>query len=116
MSINRVDFQGAIVRTNDYTSVKQNEDSKVFVDQSAFQNQNTKDVDTKRTTVTKQDDTDPREQKFDAKEKGSNEYSRQDGGKKKKSPEELERIADGVIGRDGRPVNLGFSSGFDFKV
>ncbi len=116
MAINRVDFQGAIVRTNDYTSVKQNEDTKVLVDQSAFQNQNTKDVDNKRITVTQQDDADPRQQKFDAREKGSNEYSRQEGGKKKKSQEELEKLADGVIGRDGKPINLEFSSGFDFKV
>ena len=117
MSINRVDFQGAIVRTSDYTSVKQNEDTKVYVDQAQSQTQNTKDVDERRTTVTRQDDADPREQKFDAKEKGSNEYFRQEGRRRSKEEvEELEKLAEGVIGKNGKPINLGFSSGFDFKI
>ena len=119
MSINRVDFQGTIVRTGDYTQVKQNEDNKGQVDQSAFMNQNTREVEQKRTTVIQKDNTDPEDQsgQFDAKEKGKNEYRKQEGRKRSaKEVEELEKLADGVIGRNGKPVNLGFSSGFDFSV
>ncbi|MBQ7679196.1 MAG: hypothetical protein IJT34_05025 [Butyrivibrio sp.] len=117
MSINRVDFQGTIVRTGDYTQVKQNEDNKGMVDQSAFQVQSNRENEQKRTTVIQKDDADPQQQKFDAKEKGSNEYHKQEGRRKSaKELEELEKLADGVIDKHGRPVNLGFSSGFDFTV
>ena len=37
MSINRIDFQGSVVRTNDFSQLKQNEDNKVFTDQNVFQ-------------------------------------------------------------------------------
>ena len=37
MSIGRIDFQGAIIRTGDYSAVKQNEDNKPQPDQAAFQ-------------------------------------------------------------------------------
>ena len=39
MSISRIDFQGTIARTNDFSQIKQNEDNKVMVDQNVFQNE-----------------------------------------------------------------------------
>lgn len=121
MAINRIEFQGSIMRTGDY-SQKQGEDTKVAQDQSAFATQVKKEVDERRTTVTEtQESSDLRHEKHDAKEKGKNEYQG-DGGKRRreaasvKDAEEMEKLAKNVIDKNGRQVDLQISKGFDFKI
>ncbi|WP_408070980.1 hypothetical protein [Butyrivibrio sp. JL13D10] len=119
MSISRIDFQGAVARTNDFSQIKQNEDNKVFTDQNAFQTEFNKEVDQKANSVTKKENVDQQQQeKHDAKEKGKNEYYG-NGGKNRnqyKSPEELEKLTETLIGADGKPLDMHISSGFDFKI
>jgi hypothetical protein len=119
MSINRIDFQGSVVRTNDFSQLKQNEDNKVFTDQNVFQTEFDKEVDQKANSVNRKDNADQSEhEKHDAKEKGKNEYHGNGGkGKKQyKSPEELEHLTETLIGADGKPLDMHISSGFDFKI
>ena len=70
-------------------------------------------------SVTKKENADQNEhEKHDAKEKGKNEYQG-NGGKGKnqyKSPEELEKLTETLIGADGKPLDMHISSGFDFKI
>ncbi|WP_026509941.1 MULTISPECIES: hypothetical protein [unclassified Butyrivibrio] len=119
MSINRIDFQGSVVRTNDISQIKANEDNKAFTDQNAFQTEFNKEVDQKSTSVTKKENADQKQQeKHDAREKGKNEYFG-NGGKGRnhyKSPEELEKLTETLIGADGKPLDMHISSGFDFKI
>ena len=121
MAINRIEFQGSIMRTGDY-SQKQGEEQKVTQDQTVFSAQMKKEVDERRTTVTETKETsDLQHEKHDAKEKGKNEY-RGDGGAKRREvagiqdSEEMEKLAKNVIDKNGRQVDLQISKGFDFKI
>lgn len=121
MAINRIDFQGSIMRTGDY-SQKQGEDAKIAQDQNVFHSELKKEVDERRTTVTQTKETDElQHEKHDAKEKGKNEY-RGDGGRRRREAEasidreEMEKLAKNVIDKNGRQVDLQISKGFDFKV
>ena len=82
MAISPIDLGNAMTRTQDYATIKQNEDNKGFVDQSNFQSNLKKEVDNRLNQVQRKDGTEFNNKKFDAKEKGSNEYFG-DGGKKK---------------------------------
>lgn len=119
MSISRIDFQGSVARTNDFSQLKQNEDNKAVTDQNAFQTEFNKEVDQKSNAVTKKENAEQQKQeKHDAKEKGKNEYHG-NGGKGRnnyKSPEELEKLSETIIGADGKPLDMHISSGFDFKI
>ena len=83
MAINPVDWNNAMTRTQDYNTIKHNEDTKGFVDQSNFQTSLKKEVDNKLSQVHKKDDTEYNQKKFDAKDKGQNEYSGNGGSKRK---------------------------------
>ncbi|MBQ2803169.1 MAG: hypothetical protein IJF07_04640 [Lachnospiraceae bacterium] len=72
-----------ITRTQDYTTIKQNEDNKAFVQQTALGQQMKKQIEQQGREVRSSDNSDWQNKKFDAKEKGSNEYSG-NGGKKRK--------------------------------
>lgn len=72
-----------ISRAQDFTTIKHNEDNKGMVEQANLGQQMQKDVQQKTREVRSSDNTDWHSQKFDAKEKGKNEYSG-DGGKKRK--------------------------------
>jgi len=86
MAINPITLNGTITRIQDFTTQKQNEDNKGLTDHFNSQVRFEKEVDVKLTHVNKQDDTDQSKKKFDAREKGENEYSG-DGGQKKKKKE-----------------------------
>ena len=119
MSISRIDFNGNLLRTNDVSQIKANEDNKVFTDQNAFQTEFNKETDQKANSVNRKDNASQQEkEKHDAKEKGKNEYFGNGGkGKNKyKSPEELEKLSETLIGADGKPLDMHISSGFDFKI
>ena len=93
MAIGFVEMQGQITRAQDFTTVKHNEDTKGLVDQSNFGQQMTRQVERKAQRVNERERTENRQKKFDAKEKGSNEYHG-DGGRNRKKPQ---RDPDGKV-------------------
>lgn len=104
MAISPLMFNGSVTRMQDVTQVKHNEDMKGVVDQTNFQNAFHKQIDHKLNQVHQSDNAENRQKKFDAKDKGDNEYSG-DGGKRRKS----DKNSDGkVIAKTPR--------GFDMKV
>lgn len=105
MSISRVEIQGQITRAQDFTTIKQNEDNKGLVDQSNFQHQSERNVDNRLHQVNRGDQTENRQKRFDAKEKGSNAYSGDGGQKRKRQDAETE----------GKVLVKGQSS-FDMKI
>lgn len=86
MAIGFVELQGQITRAQDFTTVKHNEDTKGMVEQANFGQQMTKQVEKQVNRVNKGDQPEYHERKFDAKDKGSNEYHGDGGqaGKRKK--------------------------------
>ena len=118
MSISRIDFQGTIVRTNDVSQIKANEDNKAMSDLNAFQTEFNKEVDQKANSVNQKENADQNQQeKFDAKEEGKNQYQGNGGRKKReKTNQDIEKLSETLIGPDGRPLDMHISSGFDFKI
>lgn len=106
MSINRIELQGQIVRAQDFTTIKQNEDNKGMVDQSNFQTQFNRAVDHKLSQVREGDNAEAKGKGPDAREKGSNEYAG-DGGRHRR------KNSGGNV--DGKVVLKGMS-GFDAKI
>lgn len=106
MGIDAVHLNGAMTGISDYTNMRQQEESKVFLDQSNIQNQFNQKVDNKLNQVQQKEDTENRKGKFDAKEKGNGTYFG-DGGRKKKEEEKAkqERKASPYLG-----------GGFDMKI
>lgn len=80
-----------ITRTQDYTTIKQNEDNKGMMDQSNIAQHVQKQTDQRTKEVRSSDNADWYNKKPDAKEKGSNEYNG-DGGKKRKQDEKHEQV------------------------
>ncbi|MCR4902122.1 MAG: hypothetical protein K6A23_04630 [Butyrivibrio sp.] len=130
MSINRIDFQGTILRSGDVAQHAGQDASKVAVDHNNFAEQFTREIDEKATSVNETNKTEQQEEKFDAKEEGKNKYYSDEKEKEKKkkqddelskgfagkSAQELEKMAGNMITRDGKHIQLDLSSGFDFKI
>ncbi len=118
MSISRIDFQGSIARTDDFSHLKANEDNKVYTNQNAFQAQFDQETDQKTSTVTQKENADQNKQeKFDAKEEGKNQYHGNGGRKKRENTkQDIEKLSETLIGADGKPIDMHISSGFDFKI
>jgi len=106
MAIGPIELQGTVMRTQDFTQVKHNEDQRGVVEQLHFQDQLKKEVQDKSSQVNKKDRPENQSRKFDAKEKGDNEYYRQDKGQKKKSGQAL-KDAHAMLKKPG---------GFDISV
>lgn len=104
MAIGLVELHGQVTRAQDYTTLKQNEDNKPMLDQAHFGQQMTKQVEKKAEEVNKTDESQYYNRKFDAKDKGDNEY-RGDGGKNRRKQEN---------GQDG--VRLKGAGHFDMSV
>lgn len=83
MAIGFVEMHGQITRAQDFTTIKHNEDTRGMVEQANVGQQMTKQVEKQVKRVNKGDQPEYYERKFDAKDKGSNEY-RGDGGKSRK--------------------------------
>lgn len=103
MSIRPVDFNGMIQRTQDVSTLKQNEDNKPFLEQQNIQTQFSKETVHHMKQVTHADDAGNQQKRYDAKEKGSNEYVGQQKKKKEKK-------------KDGKVIEKSASSGFDIKI
>lgn len=93
MAIGFVELQGQITRAQDYTTIKHNDDTKGMVEQANFGQQMTKQVEKQVKRVNQGEKPEYHERKFDAKDKGSNEY-RGDGGKNRKG---AKKEADGKV-------------------
>lgn len=124
MSINRVDF-GVIANTSEVSTIKSAEETRPLSDQQSFQTIFKEEIDTRQRSINTKDNANGSKLNSDAKEKGGNEYAG-DGGKNRKnknneimhhlSPSEMQKIGNGILSKDGKPKNLGISSGFDFKI
>lgn len=90
-------------RTQDFSTLKQNEDNRGIVNQMNLHEQHVKTVEQHIKQVRHGDNTDLNNEKFDAKEKGKNEYY-SDGVKKKNKKKSEDRV-----------VNKNYQ-GFDMKV
>ena len=105
MAVGPVTLNGMIPRTQDIGVIKHQEDSKPMIEQQNIQSQ----IKTQETRLLKQvnhaDDTEQHEKRYDAKEKGSNEYKGQQ--KKRKKPEEKKDAQASYTWEGGR---------FDMKI
>lgn len=105
MAIGMIELQGQITRAQDYTTIKQNEDNKPMLDQMNFGEQMSRQVERKAEEVNQADKSEYYNRKFDAKDKGDNEY-RGDGGKKRKKQSR----------EDGKVFLKGSTSHFDVSL
>ncbi|MBQ2744186.1 MAG: hypothetical protein IJF37_01015 [Lachnospiraceae bacterium] len=74
MIVRPVVIQGTVQNSQNMTAVKHGEDAKPMVDQANIAVSNQKEVQLKSVNVIRKDDVDMGKEKFDAKEKGKNEY------------------------------------------
>lgn len=93
MAIGQIELQGQISRAQDFTTIKHNEDTRGSVEQANVSTQFAKVVEERIKKVNQGEQPEYRNRKFDAKDKGSNEYSG-DGGQKRKKEK---READGKV-------------------
>lgn len=96
MAIGQIEIQGQITRAQDFTVLKHNEDTRGAVEQTNVGNQFTKQVENQVKTVNQKEQPDNQNKKFDAKEKGSNEYNG-DGGQNRKNEEKTPKEPDGKV-------------------
>ena len=108
MSISRIEIQGQVARTQDYTTIKHNEDNKTMVDQTKIQRQFNQTVENKVRQVRQGDHAENEGKRFDAKDKGNGTYYG-DGGRRRKKEEAKEKE------NDGKVIRKGYSS-FDMKI
>lgn len=104
MAVGPIELNGTIARTQDYSQIKHHEDQKGVLDQNNFLNQFSKEIKERPHQVNHADNADFHERKFDAKEKGRNEYSG-DGGESRKKQK----------AKDGQVV-LKERKSFDVKI
>ncbi len=83
---------GTIARSQDYTTLKQNEDNKGISQQSNLVQEMHREADNRTRQVVQSDNVDWQKKKFDSKEKGSNSYAG-DGGRNRKK----QAPADGCV-------------------
>ncbi len=129
MSINHINF-GVMATSTDVTAMRAAEEARPYADQQNFQAQFREEVENNQHSVNAKNDIDQGQLNSNAEEKGSNEYMG-DGGKNrrgardgdKNKPEErvltkeqMEKMAENMHDRNGKPIDLRISSGFDLKI
>ncbi len=129
MSINHVDF-GVMATSTDVTSIRAAEEARPYADQQNFQAQFREEVQNREHSVNAKNDIDQAPMNTDAQDKGSNEYMG-DGGRNRRgqgnggdknpperqlSVEQMEKMASNMLDRNGKPIDLRISSGFDLKI
>ena len=100
MSIRPVDFNGMIQRTQDVSTLKQNEDNRPVVEQQTIFSQEMKKVEQNLHQVVH-----AQEKENDAKEKGNGHYEKEERKKKDKKQQKADNV-----------YLKGQTSGFDIKV
>lgn len=106
MGIGPLELSGAISRVQDFATIKQNEDNRGLVEQTAITQNVRKEAENKTTTVNRDEASERENNKFDAREKGKNEYHGNGGSERK----------DQKPKGDGRVVFKGQTSGFDVRI
>lgn len=89
-----------ITRAQDYSPIKQNEDYKGMVDQNNIGQHIQKDIQQRAREVRSGDNSEWQNRKFDAKDKGSNEYRGNGGHSKKRAPQDGQVVVNGHQGID----------------
>lgn len=92
MAITPVEWNSVMSNTQDYTSVRHQEEMKGMVDQTNFQSALDKEVKDRVKQVHGKDDAQMNQKKYDAKEKGSNQYSGDGGAKRRKKEVVTDRV------------------------
>ena len=110
MGLGPLELSGVLQRTQDIATIRHNEEHKGQVDQNHFVDRLNKEVDDCANTVKSTTETLNEQKKFDAKEKGSNEYTG-DGGRHKKDEDVHSH------GHDKEGVHIKMSeSSFDIRI
>lgn len=92
MPITPVEWNSVMSNTQDFTTVRHHEEMKGMVDQSNFQSTLDKEVDNRVNQVRNKDDAQMNEHKFDAKEKGSNQYNGNGGSARKQKAAPVDKV------------------------
>lgn len=87
MAITPIMFNATVQRTQDFTTMKQNEDNKGIIDQGNFQNKMEKEVKLQLSNVRSGDNAEKKGDNSDAKEKGNGTYAG-DGGRRRPGQQE----------------------------
>ena len=95
MGLGPLELSGVLQRSQDIATIRHNEEHKGQVDQNHFADRLSKEVDDRANTVRSTTETLNDQKKFDAKEKGSNEYTG-DGGRRRKEEDAKNREKEGV--------------------
>ena len=103
MALGPVEMNGILQRTQDFSTIKQNEDNRSLLVQSNIQNEHEQEIDHAMHQVHDADNSRDSEGEFDARREGRNKYVKTAAKKKKKAETEGKVV---VKGRGG----------FDFKV
>lgn len=101
-----IELRGGIQRTQDYASIRQNEESRAALQQANSDGVIKNQAEQKANNVHERDNTEFYDRQFDASQKGDNEYYRQEQERKKKKEEKE---------KDGK-VTLKQGGGFDIKI
>ena len=96
MAIGNVELNRAMTGVQDFVTQKHNEQQHPVVDQSVIKDQFQKEIENKLQNVRKSENAENRQKKFDARDKGSNEYTG-DGGKNKSKQKKNNEIEDGRV-------------------
>lgn len=90
MAIGQIELQGQISRAQDFTTIKHNEDTRSSVEQANVSTQFAKVVEERIKKVNQGTQPEYQNKKFDAKDKGDNEYRGDGGQKRKKAKREID--------------------------
>lgn len=104
MAISPIEFNATITRTQDFTTLKQNEDQKGVLQQSNFQTQMEKETKLQLSQVRTANNAEKKQDQTDAKEKGKGQYFG-DGGKNRKKDETTSK-AQGTIRSGGSSFDI----------
>lgn len=104
MAINPIEVNGMLVRTQDLSAIKQNEDNRAILQQGNVANSVVKKMQEKHEQVVNAEKTEYNEYRYDAKEKGNGSYQ---GNRRKKENKEKEE--------DGKVVKKQ-PGGFDMRI
>lgn len=107
MTISRVELQGQVTRAQDFTTIKQHEDNKSFIDQANYQRQVNQNTEVKAHQIQQSDRAENEGKRYDAKDQGNGTYYG-DGGQKRKKEEKEKN-------KDGKVVLKGHGS-FDMRI
>ena len=93
MALNPIEITGSVNRANDMYLMRNQNENKMFVDNTPMLHNVEKHVDDKSKKVVESDNADMFQEKFDAKEKGKNSYF----SNRKENKKEDEKDKDGVV-------------------